>query len=151
MADYVNIIQKLIALALNNPSREESMEAALKAVSLIVEKEVTLGGKPAMGFQAASAKAWAPDPEFDAFWSRMNQPNGEGEYESWAGQASGNQGIKVAAVDTDIDDDFMRKRITLAWRAIRNERQKLEQEIYRFEQRSHTTYERPKAKDWTDA
>jgi hypothetical protein len=101
------------------------MSAALKAVNLIVEKEVTLGGKQAMGFQQASKKAWAADPEFDAFWQKMNQPTGDPEA-PWEGQSSGPNELKVAAVDTDLDDDFMRKRITYAWRAIRRERARLE-------------------------
>lgn len=149
MADPLDIIQKLIALALNNPSREEAMSAALKAVSLIVEKEVTLGGRAAMGYQAAAAKAWAPDAEFDAFWEKMNRPTGDPDA-PWEGQSSGPSGLKVAAVDTDLDDDFMRKRITYAWRAIRKEREKLKTEIYNFETRFSTRYARPDPKDWTD-
>lgn len=145
--DKIDLIQKLIALALNNPSRGEAGSAALKAVSLIVENEITLGGRPSMGYQQAASKAWAPDPEFDAFWQKMQQPTHDPD-RPWEGQSSGPSELKVAAVDTDLDDDFMRKRITWAWRAIRAERAKLEQEIRRSEQQYRYTHPRPHAKDW---
>lgn len=146
--DKIDIIQKLIALALNNPNRAEAESASMKAVSLIVENNITLDGKPAMGFQGAAAKAWAPDPEFDAFWEKMQQPTYDPD-RPWEGQSSGPQDIKVAAVDTDLDDDFMRKRITWAWRAIRAERSKLEKDIWWQEQQRGVKYPRPHAKDWT--
>lgn len=44
--------------------------------------------------------------------------------------------------DNEMDDDFMRKRITLAWRAIQETRKKLEMDIYHFEQRTGKRWER---------
>lgn len=143
--EIVDLVQKLIAPSLNNPSREEAMSAALKAVNLIVENGITLGGKPAMGHQAAAAKAWAPDAEFDAFWQKMQTPT-DSEYNENNPDPMAGSGLKVATVDTDLDDDFMRKRITWAWRAIRAERSKLEKEIWWQEQQRCVKY--PHAKDW---
>lgn len=154
MADHIDIIQKLMALALNNPNRNEALAAAMKAVSLIVEKEVTLGGKPALGYQAAAAKAWAPDPEFDAFWERMKQQgqpqSTEESYVDGTYSSGGtSSGLKASTSDTDLDDDFMRKRITWAWRAIRAERIRLERWIQEQTAHYREKYPRPHAKDWT--
>lgn len=149
--ETVDVIQKLIALALNNPSREEAMSAALKAVTLIVDKEVTLGGKPAMGYQASASKAWTPDPDFDEVWAKMNRPTNEGNDRPWEGQSNGPQDLKVAAVDTDLDVDFMRTRIKWAWRAIRDERIRLKQEIHRQFTARGEKYPRPEPKDWVPA
>lgn len=139
--EIVPLIQKLIALALNNPNRAEAESAAMRAVSLIVEQDVTLGGKPALGY-ISSKKQWTPDTEFDEFWDRMGKRGNDEEYDPAAGNTAGDNSIKAAEVDTDLDDDFMRKRIKVAWRAIRKERKRLDAEIYRYEMETHRHYTR---------
>lgn len=149
MAEPVAIIQKLIALAMNNPNQEEARSAAVKAVALIVQENITLEGKSALGFDVGTKQKWKPDSEFEEFWeaTKGNQ-HPDGAAETWDGQSSGSQALKVAVQDTDLDDDFMRKRIKAAWRALQRERARLKSEIeYQYCQR-FGAYPRPNPVDW---
>lgn len=158
MADTLDRVQKLIALALNNPDEEEARSAAMKAVSLIVAANFSIEGTTAGPNVSATRRAWRPDAEFDAFWDEMDQQQHQGfrsqddmdreGYEPQNYRQQGAEGLKAAVVDTDIDDDFMRKRVKAAWRAIQRERARLKTEIYNFEQRYRTRYPRPEPKDW---
>lgn len=137
MADRNTQIRKLIALALNNPNEQEAAAAAMKAVRMI-----GAGGDIPTPISSAT-KTYVRDEEFEAFWDRMNNPDvSADDY-----PAGGPTDLKAAAVDTELDDDFMRKRITRAWRAIRKERKILEGEIDRYERNTRQRYPKP---DWRD-
>jgi hypothetical protein len=130
-------IRKLLALALSNPNEEEARSAAMKAAEMIRDNNITLGGitvtQPVRNWQG-------PDVEFEEILKATERrPDGSNP---WEGRASGPQGIKQAILDTDLDDDFMRKRIKDAWRAIREERAKLQGEIHRYEVETHRHYPR---------
>lgn len=148
MADTLDTIQKLIALAMDNPSAEESRSAALKAVALIVEHNITLEGRGARTFDTVNTKkTYRPDQEFDAFWSKMgkDQEAAEGE-DPDLGRAGG---LATTQVDTDLDDDFMRVRIKKAWRALQRERARLKTEIENeYCTRFQKPYPRPNPIDW---
>lgn len=147
--DKIAKVQKLIGLAMNNPNPQEAQAAAMMAVSLIVAENISLGDRPAMGFNMDPKKVWTPDSEFDEFYSRVAQAAQAGADDAdFVPNPNAGTGLKVSAVDTDLDDDFMRKRTKIAWRAIQRERARLKHEIYLFEQRYRTRYPRPEPKDW---
>jgi hypothetical protein len=134
--DTIDKIRKLLALALSNPNENEAKAAALKAAEMIRDNNITLGGITV----TQPVKNWtAPDVEFDDIVSAVEHANDP---------TSGKTGIKPSIPDTDIDDDFMRKRIKLAWQAIRNERERLKREIGDWERRHRERYPRPEPKDW---
>lgn len=148
MVDELDKIQKLIALAMDNPSAEESRSAALKAVALIVEHNVTLEGKGARTFDTINTKkTYRPDQEFDEFWSKMgrSQEAAEGEDPDLGRR----RGLATTQTDTDLDDDFMRVRIKMAWRALQRERARLKTEIENeYCIRFQKPYPRPNPTDW---
>lgn len=146
--DIIDKFQKLVALAMDtNPNTiEEQRTAAMRAVALLVEHNLTVGGKPAMQFEPMNTKkTWAPDAEFDAFWAKMGNEAQQPDHE---GATSGKTGLVRAVIDTDLDDDFMRKRIKTAWRALQRERARLKTWIYDAEQRVGKRYPRPEPMDW---
>lgn len=149
--DKLGKVQKLIALAMNNPYEREAMAAAMMAVSLIVSENISLGDRPAVGFDIGTKKVWTPDSEFDDFFNRVanaaNDPDGV-DPEVFSYQNATATGLKPSARDEGLDDDFMRKRTKIAWRALQRERARLKHEIYLFEQRYHTRYPRPEPMDW---
>ena len=158
MADSLSWVQKLISLALNNPNEEEARSAAMKAVSLIVAENMTIGGANTGQDPTRVRKTWAPDAEFDAFWEQMAADSKKGfvsqddvDRNPWDPQpSSGEQGLKTAHVDTDVEDAFsaMRTRIKLAWRAIQRERARLKTEIYNAETKYSFRYPRQEPKEW---
>jgi hypothetical protein len=159
MADALDRVQKLISLALNNPDEEEARSAAMKAVSLIVQQNMSIDGSTAGTNVDPSRirRAWKPDEEFDSFWDNIVKDTKKGftsqddiDRDAWAPQPTQAGGIKAAHVDTDVEDAFsaMRNRIKIAWRAIQRERAKLKTEIYRWEQRYREKYPRQNPEDW---
>lgn len=158
MADVLDRVQKLIALALNNPNDEEASSAAMKAVSLIVAANLSIGGQAAdTPFDPRRRKAWKPDSEFDTFWDDIVQQASKSrsqddiDRDAWAPpQHSGATELKAATVDTDVEDAFsaMRNRIKIAWRAIQRERARLKTEIHNWEVRYGHRYPRQEPKDW---
>lgn len=150
--DVIDKFQKLVALAMDtNPANiEEQRTAAMRAVALLVEHNLTVGGKPATQFESVNTKrTWAPDAEFDAFWAKMGNAEDHGYTQTDPDLPNtGKAGLVKAVLDTDIDDDFMRKRIKAAWRALQRERARLKTWIYEAEQRVGKRYPRPEPMDW---
>lgn len=161
MAESLDRVKKLIALALNNPDEEEARSAAMKAVSLIVADNMTIEGNTPLGFSPDFKKArrWKPDKEFDAFWetvmgTQKAQTSDDIDRDPWAPQqSSGATQLKASIVDNDVEDAFsaMRHRIKIAWRAIQGERARLKMEIYNHEVRAGRRYPRQEPKDWEKA
>lgn len=103
--ETIDLIQKLLALATNNPNEEEAKLAALKAAQLIVESAIPLGKVGPV--RKRSTWTTAEETEFkealDAMLARRpDEFTPETTYPSF-----------------DIDDGFMKTRITEAWRKIR--------------------------------
>lgn len=126
MADTTDIIRKLMALALNNPSEAEAMSAALKAVQLIEKHSIPVGDTIPL-----KDKRWVPpEPDFMDLVNDIlkgNKPNPD------------EQGPLVMAEDYELDDQAsaFRKQIVLAWRAIREERKKIEAEWHRLKKEGY--------------
>lgn len=162
--DVLDRFRKLAALAMDtNPANiEEQRSAAVQAIALLVEHNMTVNGGPPTSYgQANTSKSWKPDNEFDEFWAGMsseargggphagpnNSENPDGG-DSWDGQQTGPQAMKQATLDTDLDPDFMRTRVKLAWRALQRERARLKTWIYQAEQQEGKRYPRPEVMDW---
>lgn len=130
MANQLDIIQKLIALATNNPSEAEAAAAALKAVRLIQRHNIRIGE---LGESRKVPKRPEDDPDFmnvvDEILKNAVNPD------EWKPLAT--------YVDTDVDDDFWMKKIKDAWRAIRVERKRLESAIHEYRTRSGRSYDPP--------
>jgi Protein of unknown function (DUF2786) len=160
MADSLDRVQKLIALAINNADEEEARSAAMKAISLIVLENMAIGGRLTEGVDASHLRrSWKPDQEFDTFWDEiLNHQKGvhlDPEVDPWhynEGQqrTTRAEGLASTEVVSDLDDAFsaMRHRIKVAWRAIQKERARLKQEIWRWENVSRRRYPRPEPADW---
>lgn len=129
MAEPLEIIHKLIALALHNPNEEEARSAAYRAVEMIMEHQIPIGGKTAVN----RAPTLTPEEqgEFQEILSAlMTRKNPDGFTPSTYHQ------------DFDIDDGFMKKRIIDAWRKLREERKRFEAEIHVYEMQTHRKFER---------
>lgn len=162
--DILDRFQKLAALAMDtNPANiEEQRSAAVQAIALLVEHNMTVNGAAPTSYgKVGTSKSWKPDNEFDEFWANMSsEARGNGPSagpnsrenpdggDSWDGQATGPQAMKQATLDTDLDPDFMRTRIKLAWRALQRERARLKTEIYRAFDAKGMRYPRPEPMDW---
>lgn len=127
MADPTEIVHKLIALALNNPNEEEARSAAYRAVAMIEENQIPLGGKTTAA-RTAPTMTPAEETEFKDVLSSLTRTNPD-EFKPATSYAT-----------TEIDDEFMKKRILLAWRQIREQRKNLQSEIYRYEQETHRKF-----------
>lgn len=131
-----DLLKKLLALALHNPSEEEARSAAMAACRLIQDRNITIGGERV----TLPVNNWEkPSPEFEETWAEMQpktQPNGEGRRDEF----NAGEGLKTPIQDNDIDDDFMRKRVIKAWQMIREERANLYREIHMMETRFQTRY-----------
>lgn len=118
--DTTDLIHKLISLATNNPNEAEASAAALKAVQLIKENGIKVGvAAPIKG----PRKAWTQAEQADfaeTLQALMNQPNPDDFIP------------EVTYPSFDIDDGFMKQRITEAWRKIRRYRQVVETEYRRL-------------------
>lgn len=141
MANTVDVIEKLIQLALHNPSREEAASAALKAVTLIDQFQIPIGADVTIIRDVADE--WKPpteeenqviddllkgrkiDPEYRAQWSKENAEAG--------GLINQNNSPMTGT-------DAFRQRLVDAWRALREERVRLRAEVYRYEQETRRKF-----------
>lgn len=138
-ADTLDIIQKLMALALNNPNEAESLRAALKAIQLIEKHQIPLGDTIIR--KGDKGTKWAaPSEDFmsqvDEILKGVNKKWKENpDSADYTEATGGSAGLKVAAVESDVEDrqSAFQKQIIRAWRAIRDTRRRLETEIYRYE------------------
>ena len=126
--ETIDTIRKLLRLATNNPNETEARAAALKAAQLIIDNDVPLGQT-----EIRIGKTTLTPEEHQEFTDtlsalmRMDNPD---EFKP-----------AVVYPTTEIDDEFMRKRIIEAWREIRTQRQRLASEIRRYEQQSGRRFE----------
>lgn len=142
MADDIDKLRKLLALALHaNTPEEEARTAAMQACKLIEDHEIQMGGQRVTMPQP---KKWsAPDTDVwnDIMDTVHKQQRAQGEQQEEG--PAGPDGVKPFETDYDIDDDFMRKRITIAWQAIRDERRNLEYFIDLMNKEKHVHYPKP--------
>lgn len=133
MATDLDLIRKLIKLALHNPNEAEAHAAALKACELLEDAPVLAEGK-----SIPLNKTYKPDPEFDATVEELFKR----AKDSMKSTNPDEFKPERMAPDTDIDDDFMRQRIKKAWQRIRDERANLNAEIHHYEVRTHMKFRR---------
>lgn len=127
--DSTEIVEKLIRLATNNPNEEEATAAALKAVRLIVERGIPIGGKTTV-VQPRAPLTPEEQTEFGDIISGLSRANPD-EFKPATTYAT-----------TEIDDEFMKKRIITAWRQIREQRAQLNREIEHYERETRRTFNR---------
>lgn len=130
MADPVDIVQKLMALALNNPNKEEARSAAYRAVAMLVEHQIPIGRAGKVVSHQATILTPEETVEYGEVLSSLTRSNPD-EFKPESYYAT-----------TEIDDEFMKKRILLAWRQIREQRKSLQHEIYIYEQETHRKFNR---------
>ena len=121
MAETVDIIYKLMALALNNPNEHEAQSAAMKAVRMIVDNDVAIGSLHSQTRAKVVPLTPEENVEFSAVMSAiMTAPNPDN--------------FKPATTyqDYDLDDGFMKKRLISAWRQLREHRKRVEGECHRL-------------------
>lgn len=123
------IVEKLIRLATNNPNEEEATAAALKAVRLIAENQIPIGGKT-MVVPLRSPLTPEEAVEFKDILSSLATTGNRDEFRPATTYAT-----------TEIDDEFMKKRIVEAWRKIREQRAQLASEIQRYERETHRKFD----------
>lgn len=132
MANTVELIQKLIELALHNPSEEEARSAAMHACRLIDRDKIPVGD---MVINVDPSRVWVPpDPDFmqtvaDIFEKGGVQPDESPIPESQAGTG----GLSIQSRELEDQVTAFRNQVVRAWRAIRETRVKLQGEIYRYE------------------
>jgi hypothetical protein len=135
--NITTIVQKLIALAVNNPNEEESKSAALKACTLIEQHQIPVGDN----IVAKGQTIFNPDPDFmdmvsDIIKGANKSPDTEVEekYHPDAPQSTPGE-EKLALPEQELEDrkSAFQRQIVVAWRAIRQSRKSLDAEIQRYE------------------
>src|SRR5437016_4604514 len=139
MADITDVIEKLIQLALKNPNPEEASSAALKAVALIDKYQVPIGAnitiiRDAPDWKPPTAEENAAVEEL--LRGRRKNPDAGPIPKSEGGEGYAG-GIMIQDQEVQTGKDAFRQRLIDAWRALREERQRLQGEIYRYEQETH--------------
>jgi hypothetical protein len=113
----VDVIEKLIQLALKNPNREEAASAALKAVTLIDKYSVPLGAE----VHILREGEWQPpDEDFkktvdDILKSTNIKPDHDL-----------GPGLMIQSREMLTREEAFRAQMRRAWQAIREERRKVE-------------------------
>lgn len=135
MADTIEVIHKLIALAMNNPSEEEARSAAYRAVALITEHQIPIGGQTT----AAQPVTLTPEEkkDFEDVLSALSLRKNPDEFTP-----------STYHQDFDLDDGFMKKRIIEAWRELRRMRKEVSAWIDRIERETLGKYKFPEKPGW---
>lgn len=136
----IEIVQKLMALALNNPNEEEARSAAMQAVKLIDKFSLPVGDNVIH----RSDKEWVPPPQdfYDAvrdiFKDKMKDSDAEATaYDRpYQGAPPPGQEAGITHLEQELQDrkSAFAEQIVKAWRAIREARRALAGEFYRWEQ-----------------
>lgn len=144
MANTIDVIEKLIQLALKNPEPAEAAAAALKAVALIDKYQIPIGANVTIVRDVADE--WKPPtPEENAIIEDMLK--GKHRSDPEAGKAYTGQhheGKTEGLINQDnspmTGKDAFRQRLIDAWRALREERVRFQGEVYRYELETHRTF-----------
>jgi hypothetical protein len=144
----IEIVQKLMALALNNPSEEEARSAALQAIKLIDRHQIPVGDKT-----VEKSEVWTPPSE--DFMKTVNDilnPKKTGAGNTYGGDSifdnsesfsQQTPGTVSRFKDEPELEDFqsaIRKQTIRAWRAIREARKELAAEIARYEKETRRKF-----------
>lgn len=119
MAETLDIIEKLIRLASNNPNEAEATAAARKAVQLIHDNHIPLGHAGPTRKKAA--------------WTQQEEESFKETLSAMMVRVNPDEFVPETVYPSfDIDDGFMKRRITEAWRMVRVARQQVEAEYRRL-------------------
>lgn len=145
----IDIVKKLMELALHNPNEEEARSAAMQAIKLIDRHSLPVGDNvihrptadwvpPPPDFYETVAdilrgQGKDPDKEADAY----NQPYQGPEAGIPLGQTAG---LTFKEQELEDSKSAFARQVVVAWRAIRETRAKLQSEIYEWEQRTRMKF-----------
>lgn len=135
-ANIVDMVEKLIRLATNNPSPEEARLAALKACELIQKFSIPLGADVVI----VKDREWsAPSPDFMATVEEILKGERATYASQWEGSwepppaadvggkpAAPTQGLMIQDRELWSRQEAFRAQMQRAWRAIREERKRIE-------------------------
>lgn len=136
----IEIVKKLMELALHNPNPEEARSAAMKAIQLIDKFDLPVGDNVIH----RPSKDWVPpDADFmhtvdDIFSGKKAWANPD----ATAAEYDENRGSQVpgalAMPERELEDQqsAFRRQVVRAWRAIRETRVTLQSQIHEYEVRS---------------
>lgn len=140
----IDIVKKLMELALHNPNPEEARSAAMKAIQLIDKFDLPVGDNVIH----RPSKDWVP-PDADFMHTVDDIFSGKKEWanpDAKATEYDENRGSQVpgalAAPERELEDQqsAFRKQVIRAWRAIRETRVKLQAEISTYERETHRRF-----------
>lgn len=154
----VDMVEKLIRLATNNPSEQEAKAAALKACELIMKFSIPLGAEVVI----VKDREWTP-PSSD-FMNMVDEIlKGEGAQQAWKAQQDaaraaydGNGpdvpgGIMIQDRDLMTREDAFRAQMKRAWQAIREERKRFEAWVHEMRVKHHLNFwDADHPKPWGD-
>lgn len=133
-ANVVDMVEKLIRLATNNPSPEEARLAALKACELIQKFSIPLGADVVI----VKDREWsAPSPDFMSTVEEILKGtraayNPQDDVRDWqpadvgGSPAAPTQGLMIQDRKLWSRQEAFRAQMQRAWRAIREERKRIE-------------------------
>ena len=136
----MDMVEKLIRLATNNPNEEEAKLAALKACSLIQKFSIPLGADVVI----VKDREWKPpSPDFmdmveEILKGTRAAYNQQDEVRDWepadvgGSPAAPSQALMIQDRELFNREDAFRAQMSRAWRAIREERRRIEAWVHNF-------------------
>lgn len=142
MAETIDIIEKLIQLALNNPNENEAMLAAMKVVRLLDKFQIPIGANVTI-LREADLK-WTP-PSQDFMDTVEDILKNKRDYNPDASPMrdrpqSAHGGLTIQNRDIVDQQEAWRTRMVDAWRALREERLRFQSEVQRYERETHRKF-----------
>lgn len=147
----IDIVNKLVALALHNPNEEEARSAALQALRLMEKHQIPIGN-----FIPDREAKWEPPPadfmatveEILKGHTKQNQTGnsygGDSTLDNREAfetpQTPGAVATMKGEPEIESQEDAIRWQVVRAWRAIRETRKQLDAEIQRYERETHRKF-----------
>ena len=128
MATVVDVIEKLIQLALHNPSEIEAASAAMKVVRLLDSHQVPIGANIVIARDVQDYTP--PTAEENATIEELLKKKGQDPDKNWSTEYTGrhHEGKEKGLITQDNSPqtaaDAFRPRLGDAWGAVRGERQR---------------------------
>lgn len=150
--NIVDVVEGLIRLATNNQSEAEARQAALKACQLIQKFSIPLGAEVKI---VRDAKWTPPSSDFMETVEDILKGTNKSPYQgqenvrnAQPADVSGSLSIRDNEVSTR--EDAFRAQMTRAWRAIREERRKIEAWVHSLKIQHRQDHWQDHPKPWGD-
>lgn len=134
--NVVDVVEKLMQLALRNPNAEEAAAAAMKAVRLLDSHQIPIGANIRIVRDIPTYTPPTPEEE-QTIADLLNKKQGDPERARRAYTTDHHEGKTEGLLAQDhtpqTGQDAFRQRLIDAWRALREERIRLQSEIHRYE------------------